>query len=209
MATEPGHIQISEFSRDVIPQINWMMEDLFCRYGVSIPYFCLDYDFPDYSQRPDWASGYNFNLDWGPWGYWLPWFNELLGLLWDEAHLPRLTLADLSLPSVTMFNDYTEILYDNLQRHYVYGQSGTFTKDEVIEGETSGITGYYKWKDTDGYIHVANKQDSAGESIADFQDEKVVGQTSEAYAWTHEDYWQEFSRVSGEDNYPQVFPPGI
>lgn len=181
---EEGHIQITEFSKETIPTVNWMMEDLFCQYGVAMPWFMLDFDFPDYSERPDWVSGYNFNLDWGEWGYWLPWFNEMLGLLFDAAHLPRWQMPDLSPGSWAMYNDYTEILYDNAQRHYVYGQSGTFTKDEVVEGQTSGVAGYYKWKDGDGYIHVANK------SAAAFEDEKIVGADSGAYAYTYEDWWE-------------------
>jgi len=201
VSSEAGHVQITEFSKEVIPMINWQMEDLFCQYGVAMPYFMLDFDFPDYFQRPDWVSGYNFNLDWGPWGYWLVWFNELLGFLFDEAHLPRWQMPDMSEWSWAMFNDYMSELYDNMQRHYVYGQSGTFTKDEVIEGETSGITGWYKWKDGDGYIHVAKKRDAAGEPVVDFEEEKIVGQTSGAYAWTYEDYWQDYtlSRVAGNN----------
>jgi len=189
MATEAGHIQITEFKKEVIPILNYMLEDLFCQYGVHMPYFLLDFDFPDYSQRPDWVSGYNFNLDWGEWGYNLPWFNELLGFIFDEAHLPRWEMPDFSFGSWNFFNEYISILYDNIQTHYVYGQSGTFTKDEVVEGETSGITGYYKWKDSDGYIHIANKQDSTGGSVSDFEDEKVVGADSGAYFYTYEDYW--------------------
>lgn len=147
MPVEAGHIQITEFSKEVFPQINWMMEDLFCKYGVSMPYFLLDFDFPDYSQRPDWVTysppdwylpewenywptfinqwpnwfegtGFNFNLDWGPWGYWLSWFNELLGLLHDMADLPRLTLPDLSPASAAMLNDYVNNLYGSVTAEY-------------------------------------------------------------------------------------------
>ena len=186
MATEAGHLQLVEYKRESIPYINWMMEDLFCQYGTNIPWFMIDFDFPDYSQRPDWVSGYSFNLDWGPWGYWLPWFNYLLGFIFDEAHLPRWQMPDMAEWNWPEFNDYIELLYDNIQKHYVYDQSGTFTKDEVVEGETSGITGYYKWKDGDDYIHVANKQNASGESVADFEEEKVVGADSGAYFYTYE-----------------------
>jgi len=140
---EEGHIQITEFSKEIIPQINWMMEDLFCQYGVSIPWFMLDFDFPDYTQRPDWIVysppewyspewkaywptwmtqwpdwQFNFNLDWGKWGDWLPWFNELLGLLFDEANLPRETLPDLSPASISLLNDYVNILYGSVTAEY-------------------------------------------------------------------------------------------
>lgn len=114
MGVEAGHVEIQEFSREVIPQINWMVEDLFCRYDVAMPYFLLDFDFPDYSERPDWVSGYSFNLDWGPWGYWLPWFNELMGLLFDEADLPRWQMPDFSLGSLDMFNSKISELYENV-----------------------------------------------------------------------------------------------
>jgi len=177
---EDGHVQLLEFSKETIPQLNEMMEDLFCQYGVNIPWFLLDFEFPDYSQRPDWVSGYQFNLKWEPWTYtWLPWLNYLLGILFDEAHLPRWQMPDLSLESWNLFNEYISILYDNLQVHYAYNQTGTFTKDEVITGEDSAVTAYYKWKDNDGYIRVANK------SAADYNsDEKIEGQTSGAIAYT-------------------------
>jgi len=200
MSIEAGHINITEFNKECIPKLNIMMEDLFCQYGVSIPYFLLDYDFPDYSQRPDWCSGYNFNLDWGKWGYWLPWFNNLLGLLFDEAHFPRWQLPDFSFPSWDIFNSWIPQLYENIQQHYVYDQSGTFIKDEVIKGETSGITGYYKWKDSDGYLHIAKKRDASGESVRDFEDEKITGQTSGAYAYTAEGIaWDTIYRKAGEN----------
>ena len=185
MPSDAGHLQLVEYNKESIPYVNWMLEDLFCQYGINIPWFMLDFDFPDYSERPDWVSGYNFNLDWGEWGYWLPWFNELLGIIFDEAHLPRWQMPDMAEWNWPEFNFYIEILYDNIQTHYVYNQSGTFTKDEVVEGETSGITGWYKWKDGDGYIHIANKQDASGESVSDFEDEKVVGADSGAYFYTY------------------------
>lgn len=148
---EEGHIQITEFNKEIIPKINWMMEDLFCQYGVSIPYFLLDFSFPDYSQRPEWVtgyrpewympewyqaewknfwptwfyqglpdqySGYNWNLDWGEWGYYLPWLNELSGLLFDEANLPRETLPDLSPASISLLNDYVNMLYGSVTAEY-------------------------------------------------------------------------------------------
>lgn len=143
MAVETGHVQLTEFSREVIPQINWMFEDLFCQYGVAMPYFLLDFDFPDYSDRPEWVTGYvpdwylpewkaywptflnqwpnwfegtgfNFNLDWGEWGYYLPWLNELLGLLFDEAGQPREMLPDLSPASMALLSDYIDILYSGV-----------------------------------------------------------------------------------------------
>jgi len=187
MATEPGHIQITEFNKEVIPQVNWMMEDLFCRYGVSIPWFLLDFDFPDYSQRPNWCTGYNFNLDWGKWGYYLSWFNEWLGFLFDEANLPRLTLPDLSLDSVSWFNDYVNMLYDEIYNQSIYGQSGTFVVCEDVVGETSEVTCHIKVVEN-GTLRLIN-------CTGNMTDEKIVGQTSGAYAWTYEDYEQEFTCI--------------
>lgn len=183
MSNEAGHIYITELTKEVLPHLNWMLEDLFCQYGVNIPYFILDWDFPDYSQRPDWCSGYigNFDPYESSWAYWLYWFNELLGLLRDEAHLPRFTLPDLSSASWNFFNDNITETYDNVQRHEVWGQSGSFTKDEVVEGQTSGVTGFYKWTDGDGYLHICKLS-------GNFEDEKIVGQDSGAFAYTYEDY---------------------
>lgn len=188
MAQEPSHVQLLEFKKENIPYMNWMFEDLFCMYGTNIPFFLLDFEFPDYSDRPEWPTeftGWNFNLELGPWDHWLVWFNELLGFLFDEAHLPRWQMPDFSDASWSMFNDYIASLYDNIQRHDWYNQSGTFTKDEVVAGETSSTTGYYKRKDSDNHIYIANKLDSSGNAIADYDEEKVVGQTSGAYAWTY------------------------
>lgn len=143
MGVEAGHVQLTEIKKEVFPQINWMIEDLFCRYGVSIPYFILDFEFPDYSQRPEWVTGYrpdwylpewesywptfinqwpnwfegtgfNFNLDWGEWGYYLPWFNELLGLLFDEADLPRWQMPDFSPGNIEMLNSQMSQLYEGV-----------------------------------------------------------------------------------------------
>lgn len=110
---EEGHYQITEFSKEAIPAINMMLEDLFCQYGVSMPFFLLEFDFPDYSERPEWATGYSFNLDWGPWGYYLVWFNDLLGLLFDEAGLPRWQMPDFSPASWNMFNSKINELYES------------------------------------------------------------------------------------------------
>jgi len=150
MAIESGHIQISEFSKETIPQINWMLEDLFCRYGVNMPYFCLDYAFPDYSERPDWVSGYNFNLDWGEWGYWLTWFNNLLGLLFDTAKLPRWQMPDFSPGSWAMFNDYISELYQESEpkifchtyEKSVYGMTLGTRNGAKLRFTTTGQTHY-------------------------------------------------------------------
>lgn len=143
MGVEAGHVQITEFSREVIPSINWMIEDLFCQYGVDMPYFLLDFDFPDYAERPDWilgyrpdwylpewksywptysnqwpnwfeTTGYDFNLDWGPYGHYLTWLNELMGLLFDEAGLPRWQMPDFSPSSWEMFNSQIAQLYESV-----------------------------------------------------------------------------------------------
>lgn len=185
MAQEPAHVELLEFKQENIQYMNWMFEDLFCLYGTNIPYFLLEFEFPQYPRIPYGFSGYDFNIEWGPWGYWLPWFNYLLGFLFDEAHLPQWQMPDFSDASWDEFNRNITILYDNVQRHDWYDQVGTFTKDEVVEGEDSGVTGYYKWKDSDDHIYIANKEDSSGDPIADFDEEKVTGATSAAYAYTY------------------------
>lgn len=140
MAVEGSHVQLTEITRETIPMLNWMMDDLFCHYGVSIPYFMLDFSFSDYPDRsdyvtytpPDWYlpewkaqwptfvtqwptfadfSGFNFNIQLREWDYWLPWFNELLGLLFDEADLPRWQMPDLSPNSVVLLNEQINNLY--------------------------------------------------------------------------------------------------
>jgi hypothetical protein len=115
MATEAGHIQITEFNKETIPKINWMMEDLFCQYGINIPYFMLDFDFPDYLGRPN---------QWGEWGYHLPWFNELLGLLFDTAGLPRWRMPDFSPASWGMFNSQVSQLYEAVLGENEYSPIG-------------------------------------------------------------------------------------
>lgn len=100
----------------------------------------LDFSFSDYPDRsdyvtytpPDWYlpewkaqwptfvtqwptfpdfSGFNFNIQLREWDYWLPWFNELLGLLFDEADLPRWQMPDLSPSSVGLLNEQINNLY--------------------------------------------------------------------------------------------------
>lgn len=104
MPVEASHIQLLEYKKEVIPYINWMMEDLFCRYGVSIPYFLLEFDFPDYLYKPAFidTNGYQFGINWGSWGYYLPWFNELLGLAFDVAGLPRWQIEPWDMPPFEM-----------------------------------------------------------------------------------------------------------
>ena len=59
MPVEAGHIQLTEYSKEVIPKLNYMMEDLFCRYSISIPYYLLDFSFPDYQLDADWPAPYS------------------------------------------------------------------------------------------------------------------------------------------------------
>ena len=59
MATEAGHIQLLEYRKTTIPYLNWMFEDIFCLYGVSIPYYLLDFSFPDYQIEADWPAPYS------------------------------------------------------------------------------------------------------------------------------------------------------
>lgn len=141
MPDQPSHVQLTEITRETIPMLNWMIEDLFCVYGASIPYFMLDFSFSDYSDRPDYLtytppdwylpewkaqwpsyptqwgfpefSGFNFNIEWGQWDYWLASFNELLGLLFAEAGLPRWQMPDLSPASIDMLNTQISTLYDD------------------------------------------------------------------------------------------------
>ena len=58
MAVEAGHIQLYEYRKTTIPYLNYMFEDLFCRYGVSIPYYLLDFSFPDYQIIAEWPAPY-------------------------------------------------------------------------------------------------------------------------------------------------------
>lgn len=103
MGAEPSHVQLVEYKKEVIPYINWMMEDIFCRYGVSIPYFLLEFDFPEYPFTPQYIpSGYGFGVDWGDWGSFLPWFNELIGLAFDLADLPRWQFTPWEIPDWKM-----------------------------------------------------------------------------------------------------------
>ena len=141
MPDQPSHVQLTEITRETIPMLNWMMEDLFCVYGADIPYFMLDFSFSDYSDRPDYLtytppdwylpewkaqwptyptqwgfpefSGFNFNVQWGQWDYWLASFNELLGLLFAEAGFPRWQMPDLSPGSIDMLNTQISTLYDD------------------------------------------------------------------------------------------------
>ena len=141
MPEQPSHVQLTEITRETIPMLNWMIEDLFCVYGVNMPFFLLDFSFSDYSDRPDWItytppdwylpewklqwptyptqwafpefSGFNFNVQWGQWDYWLASFNELLGLLFDTAELPRWQMPDLSPASIDMLNTQISALYDD------------------------------------------------------------------------------------------------
>jgi len=100
-----------------------------------MPYFMLDYAFPDYSERPDWVSGYNFNLDWGEWGYWLPWFNQLINILCDEAGVNKWQLPDLL--SWNMFNSKISELYDNALWTSITRTSGDNYIDRKGISETS------------------------------------------------------------------------
>ena len=59
MPVEAGHIQLTEYSKEVIPKLNYMMEDLFCKYSISIPYYLLDFSFPDYQLDADWPAPYS------------------------------------------------------------------------------------------------------------------------------------------------------
>lgn len=140
MPNEAGHIQITEFSREVIPTLNFMMEDLFCQYGLNMPYFLLDFDFPDYSQRPDWCSGYNFNLGWGEWGYYLPWFNSMINIICDEAGVPKWQLPDFN--SWDMFNAWISQLYENVSQSFT-ASSRRYRK--IGEGATCTLA----WDDYD------------------------------------------------------------
>jgi len=244
MPVEAGHIQLLEYNKEVIPEINWMLEDLFCRYGLSIPYYLLDFSFPDYQIRaewpapyspewlelyrpslppwpempwwnipgmawpemkwpgfmpkwpdfqwPDWFSGtgldwasnfngFNFGFNggnWGKWGYNLTWLNELLGLLFDEADIPRWQMPDFSKKSIAILNDYITMLYDGISTTLpIYNQVGTFEVGETITGETSGATGVVE----SATATVLTLTDVVGT----FGDEMITGETSEAYAWTY------------------------
>lgn len=249
MAVEAGHIQLLEYNKEVIPEINWMLEDLFCRYGLSIPYYLLDFSFPDYQikaewpapyspewlelyrpslppwpemprwnipgmawpemkwpgfmpkwpdfQWPDWFSGtgldwasnfngFNFGFNggnWGKWGYNLTWLNELLGLLFDEANIPRWTIPDFSRKSIAILNDYITMLYDASEvapttLSPLYYQVGTFEVGETVLGETSAAT---------GVVETATATTlTLTDVVGTFGDEKVTGQTSGAYVWTYD-----------------------
>ncbi len=59
MPVEAGHIQITEYRKETIPYLNWMFEDLFCRYDVSIPYYLLDFSFPEYPLNAEWPEPYS------------------------------------------------------------------------------------------------------------------------------------------------------
>ncbi len=264
MPVEAGHIQLTEYSKEVIPKLNYMMEDLFCRYGVSIPYYILDFSFPDYQLKPEWPkpytpewlalykpgmplwpehlwpnipgwqlpemklpkwpdiqwpvlpemawpewpawpewelpewewlkfyypewpewdwpnwespesrrirrrrqrekllaelqktkkripvgitprkppidltnwydeNGFNFNVDQGEFGYDLPKLNELLGLLFDEADLPRITLPDLSPQSIAILNDEITAMYEAVEVGPVDYEFNSQTKDGYLE----------------------------------------------------------------------------
>jgi len=182
MAVETGHFQITEFSKETIPQINWMMEDLFCQYGVAMPYFLLDFAFPDYFERPEWmtytppdwylpewkaywptylnqwpnwieGTSFDFNLDWGEWGYLLPWFNELLGLLFDEAGLPREMLTDLSPTSMTFLNDQISTLYQSVTAFAVTQRTTTASDKETPQIQVVDDTIYFMWSELDSLNH--------------------------------------------------------
>lgn len=106
MALEPGHLQLLEFNKEVIPEINWMLDDLFCRYGVNIPYFILDFGFDD---AP-------FGLEWGRWEDYTFQFNELMGLLFEQANLPGWEFPDWSMYSFMFWRDMMNVLYDESAR---------------------------------------------------------------------------------------------
>lgn len=180
MAQEPSHVQLTEISRETIPTLNWMMEDLFCRYGVSIPYFMLDFSFADYSDRPDWItytppdwylpewkamwptypsqlgfpefSGFNFNIKYQPWDYWLVWFNELLGLLFDVAHLPRWQMPDLSPASIDMLNTQISQLYETstFAKRYTWTQNDAGGILQLWTGILTPAGGFTASKRTSG-----------------------------------------------------------
>ena len=195
MPDQPSHVQLTEITRETISMLNWMIEDLFCVYGASIPYFMLDFSFSDYSDRPDYLtytppdwylpewkaqwpsyptqwgfpefSGFNFNIQWGQWDYWLASFNELLGLLFDEADLPRWQMPDLSPASIDMLNTQISELYDGVSvfaKHYAWTEENGGTIRQLWTGlltpegdftatkRTSG-TGYDDIQDMGMYVH--------------------------------------------------------
>lgn len=238
MPVEAGHIQLTEYRKTTIPYLNWMFEDLFCRYDVSIPYYLLDFSFPDYPliaewpapyspewlelyrpslppwpempwwnipemvwpemkwpewpklQWPDWFSGtgfdwvadfngFSFNTDWGKAGYDLTWLNELLGLLFDLADIPRWQMPDFSKKSIATLNDYITMLYDAAATILtIYYQVGTFEVGETITGETSGATGVLESATATSL--------TLTDVVGTFSDEMITGETSEAYAWTYD-----------------------
>lgn len=176
---EAGHLFLTEYKKDITPHFNWVMEDLFCRYGRNIPYYILEFDFPDYPstadwhvpyqpwdmpnfpklnwpewmwpQLPDWppfgqwpewiiTSNYQFNMDWN---YKDPWKWELIGLLQDEADIPREQSENINniiddlydAPIAEDTNVYAEIAGSVGATHYTWevSKDGTEWHDTVAE----------------------------------------------------------------------------
>lgn len=157
MPVEAGHVQVTEFTKESIPQINWMLEDLFCKYGISMPYFLLEFDFADYNERQNY----------------LTWFNELLGLLFDEAGLPRWQMPDFSFPSIYMFNNYIFDLYDwtgwtEISREsgnnviFRTGRSATSYDDAKTDYEDDPLYPIGEYTDYDGNLGWYNYRGTSG-----------------------------------------------
>lgn len=207
MGVEASHIQITEINKETLPYINWMIEDLFCRYGVSMPYFLLDFEFPDYSARPDIVKPYEpqypeiYKSEWAPmpfpdwqtkpwpewvpstWPDWLPitgygfnmegdyfltWFNELLGLLFDTAGLPRWSMPDYSPESINMLNGQIGTLYESVieeEVQYVYIADYTGNRvvktllDLTLVGSFATSDNPYSITADDDHIYVFSKDD--------------------------------------------------
>lgn len=94
MATEPSHIQLTEYRKTTIPYLNWMFEDIFCLYGVSIPFYLLDFSFPDNQVIAEWPAPYSpewlelYKPSLPAWPE-MPWWN-IPGMLWPEMDWPLL-----------------------------------------------------------------------------------------------------------------------
>ncbi len=93
MPVEAGHIQLTEYSKEVIPKLNYMLEDLFCRYSVSIPYYILDFSFPDYPLDAEWPAPFTpvwlalYRPSLPPWPEHL--FPDIPGWQLPEMKLPK------------------------------------------------------------------------------------------------------------------------